>query len=791
MQTPPINLKERIAALQQRNVSPSQHPSTQIASKGIPIAGTGALRDKIAKFEKKGGIPVPRGSFGMGVPCSADPQAAKKRGELYGNRIQGLGRPSGPPVSRTGSPLPLNGDLPGPRKRCVSTGGALSRSPITFRTDDAIPPVPNSATPPTPRRNSLAVDFGPGRRVVSVGGAESLSEGAALPSSSPVPCPPQLESDNPAAVPSPSADSLYLSSEAPEPEVDADTIGPIQQAVGMEENDVKEEAALNMDETQSPCVSSDATPIPPPVHIVSSDSQQDTVVDIPVTKESTLPEQEVIPQPTPPQLSPALPNPPLESPLQSSDATSHNTVPPATEEEEEEIVVAMLESTHSSPVESDPITKSPLPSPATTLRNVASLATEVVDEIVVATPESAHSPPVESDFIAESPLPSPALTLQNASSLATEEVEEEIIVTTPESTQSPPVESDSIAESPLPSPAITLQNASSLATEVEERGDESNSGPSQRPDPLLAAPLPEEQSAETVLITVTGSDVPNRAGPPSPDLRPTAPPLQNKSTFKAVVHRKVTETPAATAPVSSLIAPPTPQVVRSRRSPGVTVIDVTSSAGPGELTILLEEAALLELKLTEGNTSEILDTSSARTPTSATFQSVDSRSVSATTLTDKPPSTPDVNIPSRLSLCIPAIREPMLESEIQEIPEEDETSDGRSLASTTFSQRSPSHRKYLSGFRRLTGRRSSTNMPGAYPRDSISLSSEDSASVATPPDSLSGRSGGFIAWPSASPKKQGPVGRASSFTDKLFNRNRTRSNVSTADTGTVYHRRFL
>ena len=696
MQTPPVNLKERIAALQQRNVSPNQHPSTQIASKAIPIAGTGALRDKIAKFEKKGGVPVPRGSFGMGVPCPADTQTAKKRGELYGNRIQGLGRPSGPPVSRSGSPLPLNGgDLPGPRKRCISTGGALSRGPMAFRTDDSAPPVPNSAALPTPRRNSLAVDFGPGRRVVSAGCAELPSEGISFPSSPPS-CPRQLEeSDSSTATPSPSADSPCLPPEAPEPEVDADTVEPIQQALDLEGDDMEEKAALDAVETQSSTVPSDAMLAPPLVDSVSLDSQQDSVVDIPIAKESPL-DLDVIPQPTPPQLPPALPDPPLEPPSPSHHAVSHDIFLPATEQEEEEIEM-----------------------------------------------------------------------------------------TEPEPTQAPPVIPDPVAESNSPSPAAASQDTSSPATEVEERDDVSSVGPSRSsPDPPVAVPQPEEESTGTVTITVSGSDVQNEALPPSPNLKPTAP-LQNKSTFRAVVHRKVTETPAATAPASSLAAPPTPQVVRPRRSPGI-VVDVTPSIAPGELTILLEEAALLELRLTEGDTSENLDAPSARTPTSATFQPADPRSVSVTTLTEKPLPVLDTELRGRLSLSIPAIREPMLESEIPEIPEEDETSDGRSLASTTFSQRSPSHRKYLSGLRRLTGRRSSANMPGAYPRDSISLSSEDSAMVATPPDSLSGRSGGFgIAWPSVSPKKQGSMGRASSFTDKLFNRSRTRSNVSTTDTGTV------
>ncbi|KAI6008654.1 hypothetical protein EDC04DRAFT_2553129, partial [Pisolithus marmoratus] len=165
-QTPPVNLKERIAALQQRNVSPNQHPSTQIGSKGIPTPGT--LRDKIAKFEEKGGVPVPRGSFAMGVPSPlAESATAKRRGELYGNRIQGLGRPSGPPVSRSASPMPLDGDTPNPRKRCISTGGALSSPLTTFTSGDSVPPLPNSATLPAPRRNSLAVNFSLGKRAVS------------------------------------------------------------------------------------------------------------------------------------------------------------------------------------------------------------------------------------------------------------------------------------------------------------------------------------------------------------------------------------------------------------------------------------------------------------------------------------------------------------------------------------------------------------------------------------------------------------------------------------------------
>ena len=46
------------------------------------------MKDKIAKFERKGGVPVPRGSFGLGAPPATE--GPKRQGELYGNRIQTL-----------------------------------------------------------------------------------------------------------------------------------------------------------------------------------------------------------------------------------------------------------------------------------------------------------------------------------------------------------------------------------------------------------------------------------------------------------------------------------------------------------------------------------------------------------------------------------------------------------------------------------------------------------------------------------------------------------------------------
>ena len=86
VQTPPINLKERIAAIEQLNASPKSRSESPNPS-GIPqLATNNALRDKIAKFERKGGVPVPRGRFGLGAP-PADSGKPRKHGEMYGNRI--------------------------------------------------------------------------------------------------------------------------------------------------------------------------------------------------------------------------------------------------------------------------------------------------------------------------------------------------------------------------------------------------------------------------------------------------------------------------------------------------------------------------------------------------------------------------------------------------------------------------------------------------------------------------------------------------------------------------------
>ncbi|KZV85536.1 hypothetical protein EXIGLDRAFT_254979 [Exidia glandulosa HHB12029] len=94
----PAPLSERIAKLQGKTTTaspPSRTPSPggSLAASDSPLARAGTLRDKIARFEKKGGVPIPRGSFGLGAP-PAHTAAPQRKGELYGIRVPELGKGS-------------------------------------------------------------------------------------------------------------------------------------------------------------------------------------------------------------------------------------------------------------------------------------------------------------------------------------------------------------------------------------------------------------------------------------------------------------------------------------------------------------------------------------------------------------------------------------------------------------------------------------------------------------------------------------------------------------------------
>ncbi|KAJ6602409.1 hypothetical protein DFH09DRAFT_1068818 [Mycena vulgaris] len=101
-------LDERIAALQERERERAVVQQGG-ANHGLPQNGPApaALRAKIAQFESKGGVPVPRGSFGLGAPPESAP---KRRTELYGNRMQPARIPSAS-LARPTSPFADDADL--------------------------------------------------------------------------------------------------------------------------------------------------------------------------------------------------------------------------------------------------------------------------------------------------------------------------------------------------------------------------------------------------------------------------------------------------------------------------------------------------------------------------------------------------------------------------------------------------------------------------------------------------------------------------------------------------------
>lgn len=658
---PPVNLKERIAALQQRNVSPSQQQTSQFASKNLPSSGTGCLRDKIAKFEEKGGIPVPRGSFGMGAPQLAENAPAKKRGELYGNRVQNMGRPSGLPSSRSGSPLPQVDNLPLPRKRCVSTGGTLLKgTPPRFTTAEPVPPLPPTPSPTLPfaRRNSLAVNFGPTQRAVSLGDV------------------PQHTDQDP---------------ESPSPSLSTSPSSEVRDPAG----------TITSSQTLEPIASSDGA-LPQDIDAVSQAKQEPAVLGLGLQADSNP--------------APAITLDIVASPQSSPEVGTVVEVTSAGE----------LDQAIGPPSDEEP--------------------------------QSSYHHPLSVDASVTDAQPSETALPDSSSTISHSLVALNTVT-----------KDDSILSHPLTS-TITSESSD---TNDKEHDDVATS--------LPASESPPTEECGTISITLPQPSIQVQPSPPSPDLEIETAKSEVKRSFTAVVHHKVTEIPAATAPTSSLSAPITPQFARVRRTGTTIAAEPLLSPGYGELAILLEEAALLEMKLTEGDGSEPVDGALAKTPTFDTF-ATGIQSVSSSTLTEhvEAPSAETASLSER-SISIPSIREPYMDGDI---PEEDE-GDGRSLASTSASQRSPS--RYLSSIRRFAGRRSSKYMPGAYPRDSISTCSEDSALVATPPDHGDG-SGFGIAWPSISPKKGG-VGKSSSFADKLFNRNRTKSNVSTVETdqGSIYN----
>ncbi|KAH9966570.1 hypothetical protein BC827DRAFT_676384 [Russula dissimulans] len=154
-QPPPSNLKERIAALQQCSAppSPATHPTSPPPRDASLAPPRGSLRDKIAKFERKGGVPIPRSSFGTAVAPLEEAGSTKSR-ELYGNRVAALGkgRPTAPGNSGHRAVSSPTVPLPSPVSRTFPDDNAAKSA--ARLTPNSIGNSVSSSTKSPSRRNS-------------------------------------------------------------------------------------------------------------------------------------------------------------------------------------------------------------------------------------------------------------------------------------------------------------------------------------------------------------------------------------------------------------------------------------------------------------------------------------------------------------------------------------------------------------------------------------------------------------------------------------------------------------
>lgn len=379
------------------------------------------------------------------------------------------------------------------------------------------------------------------------------------------------------------------------------------------------------------------------------------------------------------------------------------------------------------------------------------------------------------------------------------------------------------------------------------------------PDAPRLPQSPEETEFGTITLHRSAHSLSSRSRYAEPNLRAAA----GTRTFSAVVHGRVTELPAAVASSSGgnkdLCVPSTP------RGPRRETRQTPLSPGAGDLAALLANAALLEERLLEGELpseaalrlpveveaprpSSPIDEgkwrpmemphvrheepsirpkhtfrnplgrsksvysreSAAYSPSSATAMEGHSRSRSSTIQEQSPPAPQSKQSPRKTRV-----------EEGQTIQRPPHAQDDDSPP-TPPPKSSPASARYLSGLRRLAST-SRSSMHGAYPRYSVStsseLSSEDSMLVVTPPDRspdfssaaqrqqqqaldaglgpggvvVAGAAGvvgapglsktGSVLWPSLSSKKSiGSLSRATSFAEKMWHRSRSKSSVSVAST---------
>ncbi|KAF9022232.1 hypothetical protein BDZ89DRAFT_1070867 [Hymenopellis radicata] len=783
MQAPQVSLRERIAALQQRDAR-STSPNPPAASLS---SHAGALRAKIAKFEMEGAVPAPRGSFGMGAPPLAENGQQKRRGELYGNRIPNQMRlASNPPPSSLGrstSPLPTT------RRNASMSGSDFDNSESSkekLRSFSASPP-PSIETD-KPRRPSFATALDIARRADADTQSRDISP-------SPTPLVRRRFSsftsdDAPPRVAAPDESTLvnsiavHFTGDSILPQTTGDSfIQPKYLPSLLTEADEEDEDELYQ-ELEIPANNS-ADPIAP---TVDSTSPSDNPV-ICITEEA-----------------PAIHTPHL----------------PAGEDEigltEDEATKAAPPNAISIVVEDADNTPTPTPEPAPTIsakdETLPSPSSRTVEE---KTP-TPSSQPQDSPALTSSPSTSEARprlsgdTNPEANSRSARPISMSSIMSDTDSLftmptflelkTTPRYQYKDMPDSPfIIAPATPFES-----TPVRERPPsmlDDSSGSSCSSDSRGATFTRQQDQSpietEFGVVTVHTQSHSFKLGTPIQGYSEPVTPTEDRflpgtKSFSAVVHGKIREVHTL-HPKSNPTVPMTPQMKRIRKS----VVEPPPSPGSGDLALLMQNAALLESRLENGEIP-----SEAAAPAIATVQEEaeeekaekeeapvvtrhkrtfripqnlgKSKSVHGHSRESSASASPEEQVAPRTSTGSFRIRTKSGYGSARE-----SLDDQYAILQPMPEGESPGASRYLGSFRRLGNRHSVST--------SSEISSDDSIPVATPPDQsvefgvrdgLSSPPPSGIAWPSVSPspKKGGTVGRAASFANQLWSRGRAKSGAS-------------
>ena len=720
MQTPQTgNLKERIAALQQRSVSSPQHgqqPSQHSSSASKPSSPAnspgGSLRSKIAKFESKGGVPIPRGSFGLGAPPENGQNASR---ELYGNRIPGVNRPSGS-VSRSGSPLPGVDTSPGAaegRKRRVSTGafdGSLDLAGVTQRlayqrnldilngvtpTDTPVSPGTDRSLSPSDTPGNDSIPTSPRRKSMQVLGASRRSVS--------------------------SMDVFSKYGTQPEYIVRSLSSSPLRNAQSITDEQDTQRAApsivISPESSSSPSIIEGSQIVDEPIEAASDD---------PVPSSGS---------------KPASPSSPKVPSLTVGNATSGKSRSPT--------------------IDRSPITSPVSPAPMD----------RAVQPVGIAGLEHPPDSPYLEFAKPSSPPASPPMKVQpvirkvTSGSPSKSKSKTDVVRPTRSSSLAPAVRT---SRSPSPTPSMIHRPESAGAgepraviTSLKARTTSSDKLGRRTIVALPANPLPAPDNDES---NVTYGSVTLGSHSETNLLNPVH---KTKTGFSAVVHRKVTENSQSSPSSDARSVRSVPNMTSyTRRAVGLMP---PTSPGYGDLAALLAEAALLEERLTQGESFGDVTNDVDR------MGDLDTLSQPASSVErSRTPDTYDDEIQDQVPPPPPPKGFPRM----------------------------------LSNLRKLTGSGTLRSTHSSHSRVSTSgseISSEDSASVVTPSDNgipfpgsysngsldrpgSSGSSALGIGYPSKSPKKNGgSMNRATSFADKIWPRSRTKSNNSNTP-GMCQHR---